>query len=332
MFVILRMPNNHADMSFDTRLLGGLSVVNAVVAAGSFVGAGEALGLTQSGVSRAIQRLEQHLNVRLFDRSSRAVALTDEGARLYHAVLPLLDELEQAVEATGRSARAVRGKLRVNVDAHFARLILAPQIGRFLKAFPELSVEISVRDALGDPVADGFDVAVRFGLPEPSVLIARKLLELRIVTCASPKYLAQKGTPKHPRDLETAQHECILFRDPATHRPFAWKFHQGKKVITVAAKGRLIVNDGMTYLAACTAGLGVVQVFDWGLQELFATNQLVNLFPRWADEHWPLYGYSVSRHNPPAKVAAFMAFVASLIDQEWKSPQASTASVRRGST
>jgi len=310
-------------MSFDTRLLSGLSVVTAVVAAGSFVGAGEALGLTQSGVSRAIQRLEQQLKVRLFDRSSRAVALTDEGARLYRAVLPLLDELEQAVEATGRSASAVRGRLRVNVDAHFARLILAPQIGRFLEMYPELSVEISVRDELGDPVADGFDVAVRFGFPKPSVLIARKLVELRIVTCASPEYLARKGTPRHPRDLETSRHECILFRDPATQRPFSWEFHRGKKVMAVAAKGRLVVNDGMTYLAACTAGLGVVQVFDWGLEELFATNRLVNLFPGWSDERWPLYGYSVSRHNPPAKVAAFMKFVAALIDQKWKTPAAS---------
>jgi DNA-binding transcriptional LysR family regulator len=308
-------------MAFDTRLLSGLSAVNAVVAAGSFVGAGEVLGLTQSGVSRTIQRLEQHLGVRVFDRSSRAVALTDEGARLYHAALPLLDELEHAVEATGRSARVVRGKLRVNVDAHFARLILAPRIGEFLQAHPELAVEICVRDELGDPVADGFDVAVRFGHPEPSGLIARKLIELRIVTCASPKYLERKGTPKHPRDLERDQHECILFRDPATRRPFPWEFHQGKKVISIPANGRLVVNDGMTYLAACTAGVGVVQVFDWGLQELFATNQLVNLFPRWSDERWPLYGYSVSRHNPPAKVAAFMTFVASLIDQEWNPPR-----------
>jgi len=304
-------------MAFDTRLLGGLSTMAAVVEAGSFVRAGEVLGLTQSGVSRAIQRLEQQLNARLFERSSRAVKLTDEGRNFYETIAPLLTQLEEASEVTARSAVSVRGRLRINADAHFARLVLAPQIGSFLNAHPEVAVEITVRDELGDLVADGFDIAVRFGEPESSTMIARKLAHLRVITCASPAYLSRRGTPKHPRDLERGKHACILFRDPATGRPFPWEFHQGKKVVPVDVKGRLVINDSGAYLAACNAGLGLAQIFEWGLTKPRELTPLVQVLPDWADERWPLYAYYVSRHHPPAKVRAFVDFVVALVDREW---------------
>src|SRR5580698_2661191 len=135
-------------MPFDTRFLVELRVLTAVVDAGTFVRAGESLGLTQSAISRAVQRLEQQLKVRLFQRSSRAVTLTDEGRRLYEAIRPLLEQLGETVDTAGRSGGAVRGRLRINVDAHFARLVLAPNIGTFLAAHPELSVEIVAKDQL----------------------------------------------------------------------------------------------------------------------------------------------------------------------------------------
>jgi DNA-binding transcriptional LysR family regulator len=306
-------------MAFDTRLLGGLSAVTAVVEAGNFVRAGQALGLTQSGVSRAIQRLEQQLKVRLFERSSRAVTLTEEGRRFYEAVGPLLVQLEEAAEGTARSAVSVRGRLRINADAYFARLVLAPQIGSFLDAHPDLAVEISVRDGLGDPVADGFDIAVRFGELEPSSLIARKLADLRVITCASPQYLTLHGIPRHPRDLERDGHACILFRDPATGRPFAWEFHQGRKAVPVAVKGLLVANDLAVYLAACNAGLGVAQIFEWGLTKPREIAPLVQILADWADERWPLYAYHASRHHPPAKIRAFMDFLVAVVRREWPS-------------
>lgn len=304
-------------MAFDTRLLGGLSVMTAVVEAGNFIRAGETLGLTQSGVSRAVQRLEQQLKVRLFDRTSRAVTLTDEGRNFYQTIGPLLSQLEEAAETAAGSAGAVRGRLRVNVDGYFSRLVLAPQLGRFLEAHPELSVEIVVRDRLGDLVAEGFDIAVRFGEPEPSGLIARKLAGLRVITCAAPAYLARRGTPEHPGDLQRGKHECILFRDPATGRPFGWEFRQGKKVVPVDVSGRLVVNDSSTYLAACNAGLGIVQIFAWGQTKPREVTKLVQILPDWADERWPLYSYHVSRHHPPAKVRAFIDFVLTLVQREW---------------
>ncbi|WP_158924739.1 LysR family transcriptional regulator [Acidisphaera sp. S103] len=294
-------------MAFDSRLLAGIGVLTAVVESGSFVRAGEALGLTPSGVSRAVGRLEGRVGVRLFDRTPRAVTLTDEGRRFHAQVLPLLAGLEEAATDAGGSAAEVRGRLRVNVDPWFARLVLAPRLAGFLDAHPALSVELVVRDTLGELVAEGFDAAVRFGEPEPSGLVARKLLETRILTCASPGYLARNGTPLHPNDLE--RHACLMFRDSVTGRPFAWEFCRGDEVVAVKVNGRMVLNDLATKLAACAAGCGVAQTIALGVDSLLASGELVQILPDWADERFPLYAYHLSRHLPPAKVRAFLDFV-----------------------
>jgi DNA-binding transcriptional LysR family regulator len=193
------------EMSFDSRLLTGIPVVLAVVDAGSFVGAGNALGLTQSGVSRAIQRLEQRLGVRLFERNAKVIRLTDTGKRFCQEVGPLISRLQDVAEETTHSVTAVRGRLRVNVDPTFARLVLVPRIESFLETYPDLQIELLVRDELGDLIAEGFDAAVRFGEPQPSSLIVRRLLQVRVLTCASSKYLRRRGRPKAPNDLASRE-------------------------------------------------------------------------------------------------------------------------------
>ena len=298
-------------MAFDSRLLGGIRVMAAIVEGGSFVSAAETLGLTPSGVSRALARLEERVGVRLFDRSSRAVMLTDEGRQFHEQVAPLLAGIEEAAARAARSSTDVQGRLRVNVDPTFARLVLAPRVDRFLATHPGLSLELAIRDGLGDLVADGFDAAVRFGEPEPSALVARLLLRTRVLTCAAPSYLGRHGRPARPRDLGERGHECILFRDPRTGRPFAWEFHRGRKVVDVAVTGRLVVNDYATLLAACTAGHGIAQVMEVGTSDLIASGDLVVLFPDWSDELLPLYAFHASRHLPAAKVRAFLDFVVS---------------------
>lgn len=296
-------------MAFDSRLLTGIEVLAAVVEAGSFVRAAEALGLTQSGVSRAVARLESRVGVRLFDRTARAIALTEEGRSFYQQVKPHLAGIEDAAIQAAGSAVAVRGRLRINVDPFLARLVLAPRVGKFLAAHPELSLEILGRDRIGDLVADGFDAALRFGEPEPSSLVARRLLETRVVTCAAPAYLAKYGRPTHPRELGDARHECIHFVDPVIGRPYAWEFHRGRHKIQVAVSGRLTVNNAGTLLGACAAGHGVAQVLAIGTEDLRNSGTLVELFPDWPDERFPLYVLHLSRHVPPAKLRAFLDFV-----------------------
>ncbi|MFK4446081.1 DNA-binding transcriptional LysR family regulator [Caballeronia udeis] len=293
-------------MAFDTRLLNGIGVLAAVVEGGSFVHAAEALGVTASAISRAVARMEQRIGIRLFDRTSRAVKLTDEGQRFYERVAPLLAEMEDAATETAGSSVTVRGRLRINADPWFARFILAPKLEKFLSAQPSLHVELVIRDRLGDLVAEGFDAAVRFGPPEASSLVARPLLSTRILTCSSPGYLARHGQPAHPLELADGRHECLLFRDSSTGQPFPWEFHRNGEVLTVPVSGRLIVNDLATKLSACAAGLGITQTMELGAQQWLGDGSLVELFPEWAQEQLPLYVYYPSRRLPSAKMRAFL--------------------------
>ncbi|CAP56671.1 LysR family transcriptional regulator [Gluconacetobacter diazotrophicus] len=296
-------------MAIDTRLLSGIETLIAVAETGGFTRAAATMGLTPSGVSRAVARLESRLGVRLFDRNARSTTLTEAGHRLVAEVAPLLAGIEEATSSAAGASATVSGRLRVNCDPWFASLLLAPKLRSFLDAHPALTLDLVTRDTLGDLVSEGFDVAIRFGEPLPSGLITRKLLEARIVTCASPAYIARHGRPIHPRDLETGTHECLLFRDPATGRPFDWEFHRQGEILNISVRGRLILNDVATGLAACIAGLGVAQPMTLGIDELLRSGTLIDLFPDWCDEYFPLHVYHPSRHLPPAKVRAFLDFI-----------------------
>ena len=298
-------------MSFDGKYLSGIGVLAAVVESGSFVRAGEALGLTQPGVSRAIARLEERIGVRLLDRTTRSVSLTAEGRKLHEAVMPLLGEVDEAVNLASGSAAIVRGRLRVNSDPFFSRLMLAPHIGRFLEKYPEVSLELITREQLGDMVSDGFDIAIRFGEPTASSLIAKKLLETRIMTVASPGYIKKKGRPSHPEEIP--QHVSIDFRNPNTGQPFEWEFRRGKKVIEVKKNARLLLSDVDSMLNACLAGVGIAQVMAIDVQKYIDQGRLVDLFPDWPDERFPLYALYPSRHLPAAKLRAFMDFLAEML-------------------
>ena len=299
--------------ALSSRLLEGIDVMAAVVDARSFGGAAEVLDMSQSGVSRAIARLETRLGIRVFERTTRSVRLTDEGRSFYEEVMPLIDALAEATGSAASDAQKVRGRLRVNVDPLFARLILGPRLGAFMDSHPELEMELRSKEDLGDLIADGFDIAIRFGHPQPSSLVARKLLDTRVLAMASPAYLERFGHPKDPMELETSDHRCILFREPVTGRPFAWEFHQRRKKVTVKPQGMLTVNDPGTVYSTCLAGLGIAQLFELGIEEYTSSRQLVQLFPDWSEQRFPLYAYYPSRHHVPAKTRALLDFVAGLV-------------------
>ncbi len=212
-------------MSFDGRLLAGVSALTAVVESGSFVRAADALGITASGVSRAVARLEARVGARLLDRTTRAVSLNEEGRRFYERVKPSLTAIEEAAIDASGAASVVRGRLRARVAILVATRVLAGHLGGFLARYPDLSLDILTQDRTGDLVGDGIDVAISFGDQATSSLIARKLAHIRVLTVASPAYLKRHGKPAGPDDLK--RHVGIHFRDPATGQAFAWGVSQG---------------------------------------------------------------------------------------------------------
>jgi DNA-binding transcriptional LysR family regulator len=300
-------------MSFDARLLTGAGVLAAVAEGGNFARAAEILRLTPSGVSRAVARLEARVGVRLFDRSPRSVTLTEEGKRFHAQVMPLLAALEEAAADAAGAAVVVNGRLRVSVDPWFARMVLAPCLSQFMARYPLLSVDLTTSNYREEMMV-GVDVAVRFGPPDVASLITRKLFDTRVLTCAAPSYLEQHGKPRTPHDL--AHHECLLFRDPQTGRPFPWEFHRGGEVMEANVAGRLVMDDPSAAVAACVTGQGVFQSLEMGLGPWLASGQLVQILPDWAEERYPLYAYHPSRHLPPAKVRAFLDFVQEITREE----------------
>ncbi|WP_213777937.1 LysR family transcriptional regulator [Caballeronia sp. dw_276] len=298
-------------MSFDGRTLANISVLAAIVEGGSFARAADALGLSPSGVSRAVGRLETSIGVRLLDRTTRSVMLTDEGRRLYQEIGPLLASIGDAVTMTAGASAAVQGRLRVNVDGYFSRRMLAAHLAKFLDRYPELSLELVTRDQLGDLVADGFDIAIRFGQPPSSSLIARKLLETRTVTVAAPSYIRKHGRPETPADL--IQHACIQMRNSLTGEPMEWEYKLGRKIVPAKTSGRLLVTDAGTLLGACLAGAGIARLKASGVQELIDKGRLVQLLPEWTGEAFALYALYPSRHLPAAKVRAFIDFVIEIL-------------------
>jgi DNA-binding transcriptional LysR family regulator len=307
-------------MAFDTRLLGGVGVLAAIAESGSFARAAQTLQLSPSGVSRAVSRLETRVGVRLIDRTTRSLTLTDEGRRLYAEVGPLLVGIEDAFTQTSGSAATARGRLRVNVDMFFSRMMLAPHVGRFLELHPDLSLDLVTREQLGDLVAEGFDVAVRFGKPPSSTLVARKLLETRTVTVAAPAYLERHGRPAAPKDL--AGHMCIQVRNSLTGEPLGdWEFYRGRSVVSVKTSGRLMVTEVGTLLRVCLDGVGIARIKAIGVQELLDQGKLVELFPAWSGETFPLHALYPSRHLPAAKVRAFIDFVRQVVGGEKGRPR-----------
>ena len=298
-------------MAIDGKLLSGVTVLIAVVEAGTIARAAEALGLSPSGVSRALSRLEQRVGARLLARTTRSLSLTDEGRRFYEQVGPHLAGIEEAAFEASGSTNKVRGRLRVNIDPYFSRIALSGHLAAFLMRYPDISVELIMRDSVGDLVADGFDLAVRFGEPPVGSFVARKLIETRVLTVASPSYIKTHGRPRHPKDVEEC--DCIDFYDAAHARPYEWEVRRKKEVIPLRVKARLLVSDSGTLVGACEAGAGIAQILELGCRHLLDNGTLIELFPEWSDERFPLYAIYPSRLHRAAKVRMFIEFCMEVI-------------------
>jgi DNA-binding transcriptional LysR family regulator len=220
--------------------------------------------------------------------------------------MPLLASIEEAASDAAGAAATVSGKLRINVDPWFARMVLAARLPAFLARYPLVSLDLLVSNHREDMMA-GVDVAVRFGPADGGSLIVRKLLDTRVLTCAAPAYLDRYGTPQTPHDL--LHHEALLFRDPQTGRAFEWEFSKDGQAIDVDVRGRMTTDDPSAAVEACAAGHGIFQSLALGLDPWLRRGELVQILPEWSGELYPLYAYLPSRRLPPAKVRVFLDFI-----------------------
>ena len=232
-----------------------------VVEARSFRAAAAQLGMTPSGVSRAVSRLEEQIGVRLLFRSTRALNLTDDGESFYHRCKDLLADLDEAVDALGYARTKPRGKLRVAMNVSVGRAGLIPNLADFEERYPDIRLELSMSERNIGLIEEGIDCAIRMGELEDSNLVARKLGYFSNVLCASPGYLARHGTPTCLDDLK--RHQCINYVYPTNGRAYQWQFDSPDGPVALDIDAHLLINDGESVIQAAIAGLGIIQMPHW---------------------------------------------------------------------
>ncbi|MBB2969530.1 LysR family transcriptional regulator [Mesorhizobium sp. RMAD-H1] len=295
---------------FDGRIISGITVFVAVAQTGSYVRAAERVGLTRSGVGKAISRLEHRLGKRLFDRTSRALKLTDEGRTFLDEVLPLIERLH--VAAAPSQPEEIRGRLRVSSDSAFGVFLLVPSLPHLIARHPRLKIDLVIRDRVDNLLADGFDVAVRFGEPEHPGLLKQRVLESRIVTCASRVYLSRHEMPASPEALLDG-HTCVRLIDDTTGKPHSWNFLRADGTErSIAPNCNVTVNDAPSLLSATRANFGAVRLLDFMIEEELRNGELVEILPEWNFRRWPAYVYAPAQSHYSPSLAAFMDFVLSI--------------------
>ena len=284
-----------------------LKAFSAVVERGSFARAAEHLGLSPSALSQTIRLLEARLATRLLNRTTRSVAPTVAGQKLHERIAPLFREMTEAVaEASGVAARA-SGTLRINTLGMAARQLIAPRLGQFHRAHPDISLDIVVDDGLSNIVAGRFDAGIRVGgRVEKDRLAVRLTPDVKMVAVASPDYLTRQGTPQSPTDLHN--HACINWRLQDEGRAYRWAFEKNGKRLAVAVTGPLVTNHSDIGIPAVIQGLGIAYAFDREhVDEHLAQGALVEVLADWSITRPGLFLYHSGRRHSPAALRAFIA-------------------------
>ena len=279
----------------------------AVVETGSFVRAGERLGLSATSVSRAVAALEAHLDVRLLYRTTRRVSLTDAGRTYYRYAVDLLADLAEAEAAVSADSRTASGVLRLSVPVTFGVLHLAPLLPRFRQQHPGLTLDLSLDDRITDLVEEGRDLAVRISRELlATTLGARPLTSTQLVVCAAPSYLARFGAPQSPEEL--GRHQCLLYSYADQAGQWAFRAPDGS-VHHVAVKGVMIANNGDVLRLAALAGEGIVVQPSFIVGDDLLSGRLVPLLQDYALPPLKVYAVYPGRRHLPAKVRLFIEFL-----------------------
>ncbi|MBY3065334.1 LysR family transcriptional regulator [Rhizobium laguerreae] len=252
--------------------LNDILIFMAVVDAGSFIAGGQAVGLSRSAAGKAVIRLEDRLGVRLLNRTTRTLSLTEEGRMFYERGLRILVSVDEAEASVAGQDSTPRGVLRLTVDDAFGRLVMLPLLEKYLRAWPDIQVEVSFTDRLADIVEEGFDLAIRVGATATDTrLVSRVIATYKARLCASPSYLAERGEPRDVDDL--AVHDCLI--SAGRNQRQGWRFRgEGGSWIKARGRSRLRLDSGEAIRDAALAGLGIALLPDFLVTDDLAAGRL----------------------------------------------------------
>jgi DNA-binding transcriptional LysR family regulator len=279
-----------------------LNAFMAVAETRSFTRAAAGLGTSQSALSHTVRRLETRLGVRLLTRTTRSVAPTEAGERLLATLRPALDSIGVELESLTELRDRPSGTIRITTAEHAARTILWPALEKFLAAYPDVHVELSVDSSLTDIVSDRFDAGVRLGEALAKDMIAVRIgPDVRMAVVGSPDYLAKRGRPRTPQDLSS--HQCINLRMLSSGSLYAWELEKDGRELRVRVDGQVTSNNIGMIVNAALAGFGLAFVMEEHVAQHLASGRLVEVLSDWSPPFPGYYLYYTSRRQPSAAFA-----------------------------
>ena len=290
--------------------LDGIKTVVAVVETGSFTAASERLGMSKALVSKYIGEVEDSLGVRLLNRSTRRLALTEAGQRYYDQALPLLEEFEEMVDSVTGEQSSPRGLLRISVPVTFGEMSLAPLIPKFLQQYPDIGVDLQLSDKMIDMLEEGIDVVIRIGGVDDSSLIAKHIQTLPLALCASPDYIQSRGRPKTPEELsgKLAKHDCII--DSNFRIGKHWPIICPNNITTsVEVSSRSMANSPRAVKEIALAGGGIGMIPRFIVQDALDDGRLEEILPEYRTLEFGLFAIYPHRRYLSRKVRCFIDFL-----------------------
>jgi DNA-binding transcriptional LysR family regulator len=285
--------------------LADLEIFARIVTAGSMIKAARELTLSPAVISKRLRRLEERLDTRLFQRTTRQLALTEEGQGYYERVIGILASVDEAESFVLRRSHVARGTLRVSAPTSFGRLHIAPHLKTFIQSQPDLVVNIELSDTMVDLVGEGFDIAIRIAELVDSSFVAKKLAPNHRFLVASPDYIAQNGEPRQIADL--ARHTLIA------HGADHWRLESGSQSTTVRLHGQLKTNSSEVVSEVVRSGLGIALRSTWDVGDDLRSGRLVKVLPRYhASSKVAIYAVYPTRRFLPQKVRLFIDWLSAL--------------------
>jgi DNA-binding transcriptional LysR family regulator len=288
-----------------------LRVFIRIAACGSFSQAADQLGLPRASVSLAMQQLEHRLDARLLHRTTRRVGLTPDGEALLERAAALVADLEDLEHQFRPTADAITGRLRVDVPSRIARRLIAPALQTFLDRHPQIDIGLGSTDRVVDLVQEGVDCALRVGMLAPSSLVARPLGFFELINCASPSYLRRYSMPQDPADL--TRHLVVDYVSATTGRAAPWEWFEGAELRTAQPPSRVSANNAETYIACALAGLGLIQIPAFDVQEHLRHGDLVEVMPAARPKPMPVNLVYPHRHHLSRRMQVFLQWLEELL-------------------